>query len=84
MQQPQPSDPPIDIEHALQSPSSVFSCPNDVLAAPGLDAAQRRAILAQWETDARHMEASEAEGFDRGEPAHLRQVLLAIAELEPH
>lgn len=70
------------MEHALASPASVFADPSDVLTAPGLERSARLRILRQWELDARRLEASEAEGMEDGEPAQLRRVLLALAELD--
>ena len=71
----------IDMEHALKNPAALFSMPRDVLNAPGLSEAEQRAILEQWELDARQLEGSAAEGMGGGEPPLLAEVRAALRAL---
>lgn len=59
-----------------------FKEPHEVLAASDLDRDQKREILEVWRLDAARLADSTAEGMAGGEPALLRNVELALAELE--
>jgi hypothetical protein len=60
----------------------VFGEPKEVLAHPGLDATQKRAILENWKQDAVRLSASEEESMAGGEEAMLQRVCDALRELE--
>ena len=70
-----------DYERALRYPRGVFGAPGEVLAHPGLDAGQKRAILESWRQDAARLSASEGESMGGGEDAMLQRVCDALAEL---
>ena len=75
------------VELALHDPSSVFSTPIAVVEDNDLGPADKRRVLETWHTDALLLSSAEAENMGGGEPARLREVMLALAELErrsPH
>jgi hypothetical protein len=69
------------LAHALRDPAAVFPRPSAVLTAPDLSTEERRAILEQWELDARRLEASAGEGMGGGEQPLLTEVRAALREL---
>ena len=79
--------PAIDLDQAKLDPQSVFHAPKDVLAAPGLSAEDKKAILARWATDVEALLRATEEGMppsdSRRSPAELlRAVHEAIETLE--
>jgi hypothetical protein len=72
----------LDIELALRHPKSCFAEPNDVVGHPTLSHETKRAILREWEQDARRLSASESEGFGGGEESMLGRVESALASIE--
>ena len=82
------ADTAIDLERAKLDPGSVFSSPADVLDAPGLSDADRKAILVRWESDAEALLRATEEGMPPAEsraPAEvLRSVQAALLRLEEH
>ncbi|HET6469207.1 MAG TPA: hypothetical protein VFG43_12605 [Geminicoccaceae bacterium] len=72
----------LDYERALSDPHGVFGEPAKVLAHPGLDAAQKRAVLENWWQDAMRLSESESEAMGGGEEAMLQRVNEALLELE--
>ena len=63
----------IDLERAKLSPADAFDRPEDVLAA-AISAADKKAILDQWETDAKALARAGDEGMADGEPSLLIDV----------
>lgn len=73
---------PIDFDHALSDPRSVFAEPADVLACAELDAARKRQVLERWHHDALELQTAEGEGMGGGEQPMMQRVNDALAELE--
>jgi len=71
----------IDLQTMLRDPAGVFRSPRDVLMHPDLTPDERRAILEQWERDARGLSVAEEEGMEGGEESLLSRVRQAMAEL---
>jgi len=71
----------LDLQTMLRDPARVFRSPRDVLTFPDLGPDERRAILEQWEQDARGLSVAEEEGMEGGEESLLSRVRQAIAEL---
>lgn len=70
---------------ALVSPGDVFCHPDEVVAHPTLTAAQKRAILASWASDAHAMmDAPDLRclGGCKAEPVSLESVLRALKTLD--
>lgn len=74
--------PQTDYETALADPSLAYGTPDKLLADTTLDDARKLELLRRWEADAVHLQESEAEGLDGGEPSLLDQVKRAISTLE--
>ena len=70
------------IEKAKLNPASEFKRPMNVVAASGIAAAEKLAILRAWEADERALQRAEDEGMGGGEHAHLHRVQEALARLE--
>ncbi|HKJ90202.1 MAG TPA: hypothetical protein VJ960_03655 [Oceanipulchritudo sp.] len=71
----------IDYSTALRDPALVFAHPWDVLNEASLTKDQKQAILESWESDAIHLQESEAEGFSGGEGSRLDAVVSALKKL---
>jgi hypothetical protein len=70
---------------ALVAPGDVFRHPREVLAHPTLTAAEKRAILASWASDAHAMEGAPALRCLSGckaEPVSVEAVLAALTTLD--
>ena len=65
----------------LLDPAGVFRSPRDVLMQPNLSRDERRAILEQWERDARGLAVAEEEGKEGGEDSLLSRVRQAMTQL---
>jgi hypothetical protein len=65
----------------LLDPAGVFRSPRDVLMQPNLSRDERRAILEQWERDARRLAVAEEEGKEGGEDSLLSRVRQAMTQL---
>jgi hypothetical protein len=72
----------IDLEDALSDPALSFAQPMDVVADRNLTREAKRALLAQWERDARLLAIAEHEGMDGGEESMLGRVQHALRQLE--
>ena len=76
----------IDLDQAKLDPASVFHAPKDVLTAPGLSLADKKAILIRWEADADALLRATEEGMppaDNRNPGEmLRAVHQALEALE--
>jgi hypothetical protein len=70
------------IEKAKLNPASEFKRPMNVVAANGIAAAEKLAILRAWEADERALQRAEDEGMGGGEHAHLQRVQEALAQLD--
>ena len=73
---------PIDFEHALLDPRSVFREPAEVLACAELDAARKREILERWRHDALELQTADDEAMGGGEVHMMQRVNDALLELE--
>jgi hypothetical protein len=74
----------MNIEQAMLDPTSVFSCPDDVLDEQSLTREQKVKILRQWEYDARQLEVAEDENMAGGPSDLLDNILAALNELNAH
>jgi len=70
-----------DKKKALTTPSSVFRTPNDVVICAELSAAEKTAILKQWELDARLLQVASEEGMTEGEHSLFTDVKKAQSKL---
>lgn len=70
-----------EFERIINDPSAVYQQPEDVLRDERLSRAERIAILKQWAFDAREIEVAQEENM-RGDASVLRQVLLALHQVE--
>ena len=61
---------PIDLDHVLLDPRSVFAEPAEVLARADLDAARKRQILERWRHDALELQTADDEAMSGGEAPH--------------
>jgi hypothetical protein len=67
---------------AIRDPTEVYARPMDVVDDARLSPADKKRILDGWHLDALRLSESEAENMGGGERAHLREVMLALEELE--
>ena len=74
----------MNIEQAMLDPTSVFSCPDDVLDEQSLTREQKVKILRRWEYDARQLEVAEDENMTGGPPDLLDNIYAALNELNAH
>lgn len=74
----------MNIEQAMFDPTSVFSCPDDVLYEQSLTREQKVKILHRWEYDARQLEVAEDENMAGGPSDLLDNILAALNELNAH
>jgi hypothetical protein len=72
---------PIDIERALIDPDAAFDSPWNVLEHAGLSTEQKTQILRRWEEDAAQVAVAVEEGMPGTESDLLRQILLALGQL---
>jgi hypothetical protein len=70
--------PPIDLDHVLLDPRSVFKEPAEVLARADLDAARKRQILERWRHDALELQTADDEAMSGGEEPMMQRVLDAL------
>src|SRR5262245_576610 len=74
--------PPIDLDHVLLDPRSVFKEPAEVLLRADLDATRKRQILERWRHDALELQTADDEAMGGGEEPMMQRVLDALNELE--
>lgn len=74
---------PVDYETALRNPAASFASPAAIVEHGGLDAAQKVALLRQWEYDESELAVATEEGMPGGESALLQQIAAALAVLDP-
>ena len=70
----------IDLDKAKLDPGSVFDNPKDVLAAQGISAADKQAILLRWESDVEALMRATEEGMPPSENRAPGEVLRAVQE----
>ncbi|OGT67831.1 MAG: hypothetical protein A3J38_02180 [Gammaproteobacteria bacterium RIFCSPHIGHO2_12_FULL_45_9] len=70
-----------ELERILADPSSCYKIPDEVLYDKRLTLEQKKMILKVWAFDAREIEVAQEENM-RGDASPLRQVLLALRQLE--
>lgn len=71
----------IDLNAALDNPTSQFACPKDVVNQPNLARADKVKILRQWELDASLLSVAEEENMSGGEQNLLGEVVKALIAL---
>jgi len=71
----------MNFEHALKDPASEFDSPEAVVDDKRLTVDQKKAILEQWEQDARQLATAAAENMAEGEPNLLHRVSAALRRL---
>ena len=73
---------PMDLDHVLLDPRSVFKEPAEVLSLEDLDATRKRQILERWRHDALELQTADDEAMSGGEEPMMQRVLDALNELE--
>lgn len=71
----------MDLEKALVDPAAVFSTPEEVVTAEGLNTEDRIRILRRWEYDALEMTVADDENMPGDTTPLLDQVLAALHSL---
>ena len=71
-----------DIETIIKDPDKHFRTPRDVVADAGLTRDEKRRILDSWAVDAQLLAVAEEENMAGGDRPGLREVKLALLELE--
>jgi len=71
-----------DIEAVIKDPVRYFASPREVVADRRYSAAERRRILESWALDAQLLSVAEAENMGGDDRPGLREVKLALLELE--
>lgn len=71
-----------DIATILKDPRKHFASPRDVVAAEGYTHDEKRRILESWALDAQLLNVAEEENMGGGDRPGLREVKLALLELE--
>lgn len=72
----------VSIEAILKDPDKHFRSPSEVLADARLTHAQKRRVLESWAVDAQLIAVADEENMTGSERPHLREVKLALLELE--
>ena len=72
---------PKEFEQIMLDPSSSYAIPDEVVYDKRLTLEQKKLILKVWAFDAREIEVAQEENM-RGDASPLRQVLLALRQLE--
>ena len=70
-------------EKVRANPAHYYSSPLDLVEDDSLTCEQKISILKFWESEAIHIQESEAEGFQGGETSKLDTIKQAIDLLEP-
>ncbi len=70
------------IETIIKDPVKHFSSPRDVVADQGLTLDEKRRILESWALDAELLTVAEEENMGGNDRPGLREVKLALLELE--
>jgi hypothetical protein len=69
------------LDEKIANPSKVFDDPMDVLQDPALTLDEKRKILVSWKLEETRLADSEDENMSGGEADRLREVTLALLEL---
>jgi hypothetical protein len=75
-------DDTLDVEAAIKDPANHFASPADVVSDLRFTAEAKQRILNAWALDAELLSQAEAENMSGGKPPRLREVKLALLELE--
>ncbi len=70
-----------EFEHIMSDPSASYKIPDEVVYDQRLTLEQKKMILKIWAFDAREIEVAQEENM-RGDASPLRQVLLALRQLD--
>lgn len=70
------------IDTIIKDPAKHFRTPGDVVADPSLNVEQKRRILESWALDSQLIAVAEEENMGGNERPGLREVKLALLELE--
>jgi hypothetical protein len=71
----------MNLQHALDDPSSVFGAPADVVRSEDMSREQKIQILRRWEYEARSLEVAQDENMMGGGGSMLAEVLDALHAL---
>jgi len=71
-----------DIENIIKDPGKHFSSPREVVSDPTLSIEEKRRILDSWALDAQLLSVAEEENMGGADRPGLREVKLALLELE--
>ena len=71
-----------DVEAAVRDPADHFAAPMDVVTDVRLTVAEKHRILESWAYDAKELSQAEAENMPGRDRPRLREVRLALLELE--
>ena len=71
----------IDFKHALLSPDSVFSNPQELRDHPGLSRKQKIKIFRNWASEAKVTEIGEEESMRFGKYSKLNEILHAFSDV---
>jgi hypothetical protein len=71
-----------DIDSVLKDPCKHFAAPRDVVADARLTIDEKRRVLTSWALDAQLLEVAEEENMGGKDRPRLREVKLALLELE--
>jgi hypothetical protein len=71
-----------DIDTIIKDPGKHFATPREVVAADGFSRDEKRRILDSWALDAQLLTVAEEENMPGGDRPGLREVKLALLELE--
>jgi hypothetical protein len=71
-----------DIEAVIKDPGKHFATPRDVVADRELTLEEKRRVLDSWALDAQLLNVAEEENMSGGDRPGLREVKLALLELE--
>ena len=71
-----------DIETIIKDPGKYFAAPRDVVTAEGFSRDEKRRILDSWALDSQLLAVAEEENMPGSDRPGLREVKLALLELE--
>lgn len=71
----------MNLQEALDDPSSVFAAPADVVRSEEVSREQKIQILRRWEYEARSLEVAQDENMMGGSSSRLAEVLDALHSL---
>jgi hypothetical protein len=72
----------VDIESVIKDPANYFARPFDVIKDARFTPGEKHRILSAWALDAELVSQAEAENMSGNSPPGLREVKLALLELE--